>query len=138
MTEQLRISFQLPTEPWFQVERGIRRDAGSWKPGAREDALAIRMRRTESKKRVHYRVVSNRGSRTAREGSFVEVLGIYNPRTKPETVELKRESRGHGSRRARAPPIRVLHARCKSRITPGCPQDHQGLEASATAELPAS
>ena len=52
--------------------------------------LSIRMRRAGSKKRVHYRVVVTEG-RTPREGSFIEVLGIYNPRTKPATVEIDRE-----------------------------------------------
>ena len=54
--------------------------------------LAIRLRRTGSKKRPFYRVVVT-DSRTARDSSFVEVLGFYNPRTKPETLELKRERR---------------------------------------------
>jgi small subunit ribosomal protein S16 len=48
------------------------------------------MRRAGSKKRVHYRVVVTEG-RNPREGSFIEILGIYNPRTKPATVEIDRE-----------------------------------------------
>ena len=44
--------------------------------------LAIRLRRTGSKKRPFYRVVVT-DSRTARDSSFVEVLGFYNPRTSP-------------------------------------------------------
>ena len=49
--------------------------------------LAIRLRRTGSKKRPYFRVVVT-DSRTARDSSFVEVLGHYNPRTKPETLTL--------------------------------------------------
>ena len=30
-------------------------------------------------------------SRTARDSRFVEILGHYNPRTKPETLKLDRE-----------------------------------------------
>ena len=56
--------------------------------------LAIRLRRTGSKKRPFFRVVVT-DSRTARDSSFVEVLGHYNPRTKPETLELKRERLEH-------------------------------------------
>jgi small subunit ribosomal protein S16 len=56
--------------------------------------LAIRLRRTGSKKRPFFRVVVT-DSRTARDSSFVEVLGHYNPRTKPETLELKRERLDH-------------------------------------------
>lgn len=49
--------------------------------------LAIRMRRTGSKKRPFYRVVVTE-ARAPREGSFLEVLGFYNPRSKPATVEI--------------------------------------------------
>ena len=52
--------------------------------------LAIRLRRTGSKKRPFFRVVVT-DSRTARDSSFVEVLGFYNPRTAPETLKLDRE-----------------------------------------------
>ena len=52
--------------------------------------LAIRLRRTGSKKRSFYRVVVT-DSRAARDSSFVEVLGHYNARTKPETLDLNRE-----------------------------------------------
>jgi small subunit ribosomal protein S16 len=48
------------------------------------------MRRTGSKKRPYYRVVVTEG-REPREGSFLEVLGTYNPRTKPATVEIDKE-----------------------------------------------
>jgi len=49
--------------------------------------LSIRMRRTGSKKRPFYRVVVAE-ARSPREGSFLEVLGFYNPRTKPAVVEI--------------------------------------------------
>ena len=56
--------------------------------------LAIRLRRTGSKKRPFFRVVVT-DSRTARDSSFVEVLGHYNPRTNPEKLELNRERYDH-------------------------------------------
>ena len=56
--------------------------------------LAIRLRRTGSKKRPFFRVVVT-DSRTARDSSFVEVLGFYNPRTNPETLKLDRERLTH-------------------------------------------
>jgi len=56
--------------------------------------LAIRLRRTGSKKRPFFRVIVA-DSRTARDSSFVEVLGFYNPRTKPETLKLDRERLAH-------------------------------------------
>ena len=49
--------------------------------------LAIRLRRTGSKKRPFYRVVVT-DSRTARDSRFVEILGHYNPRTEPSTVSV--------------------------------------------------
>ena len=56
--------------------------------------LAIRLRRTGSKKRPFYRVVVA-DSRTARDSRFVEVLGFYNPRTNPETLNLKLDRLEH-------------------------------------------
>ena len=56
--------------------------------------LAIRLRRTGSKKRPFFRIVVT-DSRTARDSSFVEVLGHYNPRTTPETLVLKRDRLEH-------------------------------------------
>jgi small subunit ribosomal protein S16 len=49
--------------------------------------LSIRMRRTGSKKRPFYRVVVAE-ARSPREGGFLEVIGFYNPRTKPAVVEI--------------------------------------------------
>lgn len=56
--------------------------------------LAIRMRRTGSKKRPFYRVVVTE-ARSPREGSFLEVLGFYNPRSKPATVEIYKDRVTH-------------------------------------------
>ena len=56
--------------------------------------LVIRLRRTGSKKRPFFRVVVT-DARAARDSSFVEVLGHYNPRTNPETLKLNRERLEH-------------------------------------------
>lgn len=74
--------------------------------------LAIRLRRTGSKKRPFFRVVVT-DSRTARDSSFVEVLGFYNPRTKPETLEVNRERLDHWLKNGAQPSdtIRTLVAR---------------------------
>jgi small subunit ribosomal protein S16 len=56
--------------------------------------LVIRLRRAGSKKRPFFRVVVA-DSRAARDSSFVEVLGHYNPRTNPETLQLNRERFDH-------------------------------------------
>lgn len=56
--------------------------------------LVIRLRKAGSKKRPFFRVVVT-DSRAARDSSFVEVLGFYNPRTTPETLKLDRERLAH-------------------------------------------
>ncbi len=74
--------------------------------------LSIRMRRTGSKKRPYYRVVVTEG-REPREGSFLEVLGTYNPRTKPAKVELDKERIQHWIKNGARPSdsVRTLLAR---------------------------
>ena len=52
--------------------------------------VVIRMRKMGSKKRPFFRVVVT-DSRIARDSSFVEIVGHYNPRTKPAKVEIDRE-----------------------------------------------
>ena len=52
--------------------------------------VAICLRRTGSKKRPYFRVVVT-DSRTARDSRFVEILGHYNPRTKPAMVDVDKD-----------------------------------------------
>ena len=52
--------------------------------------LMIRLTRTGARKQPHYRVVVIEKER-ARNGRPVEVVGTYNPRTSPASIELKRE-----------------------------------------------
>ena len=52
--------------------------------------LMIRLSRTGARKQPHYRVVVIEKQR-ARNGRPVEVVGTYNPRTSPASIELKRE-----------------------------------------------
>lgn len=88
--------------------------------------LAIRMRRVGAKKRPYFRVVVTETA-APRDGRFVESLGFYNPRTKPETVTIDRDRLGHwlkaGARPS--PTVRTLVARHK-------------LASAAPAEVPAS
>jgi small subunit ribosomal protein S16 len=95
--------------------------------------LAIRLRRTGSKKRPFYRVVVT-DSRTARDSSFVEVLGYYNPRTKPETLNVKRDRLAHWLKSGAQPSdtVRTLVAR----MPPEAPAEAPA--GVAAAEQPAS
>ena len=52
--------------------------------------LMIRLARVGARKQPHYRVVVIEKER-ARNGRPVEIVGTYNPRTTPASVELKRE-----------------------------------------------
>jgi len=52
--------------------------------------LMIRLARRGARKQPHYRVVVIEKER-ARNGRPVEVVGTYNPRTSPASVELKRD-----------------------------------------------
>ena len=52
--------------------------------------LMIRLARVGARKQPHYRIVVIEKDR-ARNGRSVEVVGIYNPRTNPASVELKRD-----------------------------------------------
>jgi small subunit ribosomal protein S16 len=93
--------------------------------------LVIRLRKAGSKKRPFFRVVVT-DSRTARDSSFVEVLGFYNPRTTPETLKLDRERLDHWVKTGAvaSDTVRTLVARM-----PEAP----AAEAAATAqEQPAS
>jgi small subunit ribosomal protein S16 len=52
--------------------------------------LMIRLSRTGARKQPQYRVVVIEKER-ARNGRPVEVVGTYNPRTTPASIDLKRE-----------------------------------------------
>ena len=95
--------------------------------------LVIRMRRAGSKKRPFFRVVvTEKGS--PRDGSFVEVLGDYNPRTKPETLKLNRERLEHWLKNGAiaSDSVRTLVARMPESPAPDAPAP------AAPAEQPAS
>ena len=52
--------------------------------------LMIRLSRMGARKQPHYRIVVIEKER-ARNGRPVEVVGTYNPRTNPASIELKRD-----------------------------------------------
>jgi small subunit ribosomal protein S16 len=52
--------------------------------------VMIRLARVGARKQPYYRVVVIEKDR-ARNGRSIEVIGTYNPRTSPATVELKHE-----------------------------------------------
>jgi small subunit ribosomal protein S16 len=56
--------------------------------------LRIRLTRMGAKKKPYYRVVVTE-RRTARDGSFVEIVGHYNPVSNPPTIDLKMDRVRH-------------------------------------------
>ena len=52
--------------------------------------VKIRLRRTGAKKKPSYRVVIA-DERAPRDGRFVEIIGHYNPRTEPVTVNIQED-----------------------------------------------
>ena len=74
--------------------------------------VVIRLRRAGSKKRPFFRVVVT-DSRSARDSSFVEILGHYNPRTKPAVVKIDKDRVEHWLKKGAQPSdsVRTLIAR---------------------------
>ncbi len=74
--------------------------------------LSIRLRRTGSKKRPFFRVVVSE-ARSKKEGQFIEVLGFYNPRSKPAVVEINKDRVAHWVKVGARPSdsVRTLMAR---------------------------
>ena len=52
--------------------------------------VRIRLRRIGAKGQPSYRVVAT-DKESPRDGRFLEILGFYNPRTDPSTVQLKED-----------------------------------------------
>lgn len=52
--------------------------------------VRIRLRRTGLKKQPSYRVVAA-NEESPRDGRYIEILGFYNPRTEPFTLQLEEE-----------------------------------------------
>jgi small subunit ribosomal protein S16 len=51
-------------------------------------AVKIRLTRQGSKKKPFYRIVAA-DSKAPRDGSFLEILGTYNPMTEPPQIAVK-------------------------------------------------
>jgi small subunit ribosomal protein S16 len=109
--------------------------------------VAIRLRRAGSKKRPFFRVVVA-DSRAARDSSFVEILGYYNPRSKPAVVKVDPDRLKHWLGKGAQPSdsVRTLIARHLTPtpvaiesvpVTPGpVPAPHASAE--TTVPAPAS
>ncbi len=52
--------------------------------------VRIRLRRVGAKKQPSYRIIAA-DKESPRDGRFLEILGFYNPRTEPATIQLKED-----------------------------------------------
>ncbi len=52
--------------------------------------VRIRLRRVGGKKQPSYRIVATE-KESPRDGRFLEILGAYNPRTEPPTLEMQED-----------------------------------------------
>jgi small subunit ribosomal protein S16 len=89
--------------------------------------VVIRMMRVGSKKKPYFRVVVTE-ARTARESSFVENVGTYNPRSKPAVVQINKERVQHWLQKGAKPSdsVRTLL------------RNHLSRDMSAPVEAPAA
>jgi small subunit ribosomal protein S16 len=70
-------------------------------------AVKIRLMRMGKTKQPTYRVVVADG-RSPRDGRFVEIIGKYNPRTEPSTVEIDNDKAIEWLRKGAQPTDRVV------------------------------
>jgi small subunit ribosomal protein S16 len=78
--------------------------------------LRIRLTRLGAKKKPFYRVVVME-QRQNRDGSFVEIVGHYNPTMNPPLVELKMDRVHHWLARG-AQPSETVHSLLKKAAPP--------------------
>ena len=78
--------------------------------------LSIRLRRAGTTKKPYYRVVVTE-ARSGRDGSFVENLGTYNPKSKPAAVAIDKARVAHWLKQGARPSdsVRTLIHRHLSR-----------------------
>lgn len=93
--------------------------------------LSIRLRRTGSKKRPFFRVVVSE-ARSKKEGEFIDILGFYNPRTKPAVVEIDKDRIAQWIAKG-ARPSDSVRTLLKSHLT----KDRGIVDAPVTAEATA-
>jgi len=95
--------------------------------------LKIRLRRVGAKKQPSYRVVVA-DSRSPQKGRFVEIVGFYNPRTEPPTVELKEERLRYWLSQGAQPTDAVLRLLEKQGLVDGTARAEKWAKAAAAVE----
>ncbi|MGH9160925.1 MAG: 30S ribosomal protein S16 [Vicinamibacteraceae bacterium] len=96
--------------------------------------LVIRLRRHGAKRSPFYRIVVAEDA-SRRDGRFVEVIGHYNPRTKPEKVKLDYERLAHWQSKGAqlSDTVRTLAVRHKGAAAAEVEAPREGGEPAAAA-----
>jgi small subunit ribosomal protein S16 len=86
------------------------------------DMVTIRLTKVGSKKRPFFRIVVVEG-RSARDGSNVESIGLYDPRRKPEFFQIDRERFAHWVSKGARPSstLKTLVSRNPAVVGPDAP-----------------
>ena len=82
--------------------------------------LMIRLARVGARKQPYYRVVVIEKDR-ARNGRSVEVVGTYNPRTSPASLDLKMERIAYWKSKGAQPSDRVARLLSRGSVPSGQP-----------------
>jgi small subunit ribosomal protein S16 len=69
-------------------------------------AVKLRLMRMGKKKQPTYRIVAA-DSRSPRDGRFIEVVGVYDPRAEPSVIKVDNERAVHWLRHGAQPTERV-------------------------------
>ena len=96
-------------------------------------AVKLRLMRMGKKKQPTYRVVAA-DARAPRNGRFIEIIGIYEPRQDPSVVRIDNDRAVHWLRHGAQPTERVE----KLLRVSGAWEAFRGGDATATATAPAA
>ena len=99
--------------------------------------LAIRLRRVGSKKRPYFRVVVIEAS-NPRDGTFVEILGHYNPKSKPAVVKIDRARLQYWIEKGARPSDTVRTLVARHLTVPAEASSTVGAAGTPAAESPAA
>lgn len=80
--------------------------------------VKINLRRVGSKKKPSYRIVAL-DSRASRSGTYLQILGHYDPMTEPPAIRIDQEKALRWLQRGAQPSERVAYLMAKLGITPG-------------------
>lgn len=94
--------------------------------------IKLRLRRMGAKRQPHYRIVAAE-ARSPRDGRFIEIVGIYNPKTEPATLRVDTERAKYWLDHGAQPTETVRSLLVRTGVIPGRGQGAQSVAADETA-----